>query len=116
VFWTSLDPTTSAPVLDTAYTDADATTDWEIYGRIKADAGNVASAQFLSVLQGSVQLRWSVCNQNCFVDRNELRRSVGRVQPCNVHAELAGNLDHDDLSGVGGDDPLHLGSDAEHNV
>jgi hypothetical protein len=51
VFWTSLDPTTSAPVLDTAYTDADATTDWEIYGRIKADAGNVASAQFLSVLQ-----------------------------------------------------------------
>ncbi len=51
VFWTALEPTTAAPQLDTIYTDADAANDWEVYGRIKADAGIVPSAQFLSVLQ-----------------------------------------------------------------
>ena len=50
VYWTTLEPSGVAPQLDTAYTDADAANDWEIYGRIKADAGQVASARFLSVL------------------------------------------------------------------
>lgn len=50
VFWTELEPG-AAPRLDTAYTDADAKNDWEIYGRIKADAGAVKSTRFLSVLQ-----------------------------------------------------------------
>jgi hypothetical protein len=51
VYWTSLEPSASAPSLDTAYTDGDAANDWEIYGRIKVDAGMVPSGRFLSVLQ-----------------------------------------------------------------
>jgi hypothetical protein len=51
VLWTSLEPTPAAPQLEITYTDADAKNDWEIYGRIKADAGSVASARFLSVLE-----------------------------------------------------------------
>ena len=50
VYWTELEPA-SNPQLDTTYTDADAANDWEVYGRLKADAGNVESARFLSVLQ-----------------------------------------------------------------
>jgi hypothetical protein len=50
VYWTELEPSASAPTLDTKYTDADAGNDWEIYGRLKVDAGNVGSARFLSVL------------------------------------------------------------------
>jgi hypothetical protein len=51
VYWTALDPSANTPTLDTTYTDSDAADDWEIYGRIKADAGNVESANFLSILQ-----------------------------------------------------------------
>jgi hypothetical protein len=50
VYWTTLEPSGTAPQLDTAYNDADSPNDWEIYGRVKADAGSVASACFLSVL------------------------------------------------------------------
>jgi hypothetical protein len=51
VYWTTLDPRTSAPRLDSLYTDEDAKNDWEIYGRIKASAGDVPSARILSVLE-----------------------------------------------------------------
>ncbi|HEV2577229.1 MAG TPA: putative Ig domain-containing protein [Acidobacteriaceae bacterium] len=51
VFWTAVEPAQTAPSLDTTYTDADAARDWEIYGRMKIDAGSVATARFLSVLQ-----------------------------------------------------------------
>ncbi len=51
VYWTELEPAGAAPHLDTTYSDADAKNDWEIYGRVKVDAGNVRSARFLSVLQ-----------------------------------------------------------------
>jgi hypothetical protein len=37
--------------LDATYNDGNSVNDWEIYGRIKVDAGSVASARFLSVLQ-----------------------------------------------------------------
>ena len=50
VYWTSLSPG-QAPVLDATFTDGNTSSDWEIYGRLKVDAGNVASARFLSVLQ-----------------------------------------------------------------
>ncbi|HZQ43891.1 MAG TPA: hypothetical protein VFA99_11600, partial [Acidobacteriaceae bacterium] len=51
VYWTELEPNGDSPALDTAYTDTGAGADWEIYGRIKVDAGSVGSARFLSVLQ-----------------------------------------------------------------
>jgi hypothetical protein len=51
VYWTSIEPNGSTPSLDKTYTDADQANDWEIYGRIKVDAGLVPSARFLSVLQ-----------------------------------------------------------------
>jgi hypothetical protein len=52
VFWTSLAPAGSAPTLDATYSGSShASDDWEIYGRLKVDAGNVAAARFLSVLQ-----------------------------------------------------------------
>jgi hypothetical protein len=51
VYWSVLEPSGKVPQLDTTYTDADAKNDWEIYGRMKVDAGDVRSARFLSVLQ-----------------------------------------------------------------
>jgi hypothetical protein len=51
VFWASLEPAAAAPQLDTTYTDPDATNDWEIYGRLKIDAGDVASTRILSLLE-----------------------------------------------------------------
>jgi hypothetical protein len=51
VYWTQLEPNGSSPSLDATYSDGNATNDWEIYGRIKVDAGSVQSARFLSVLQ-----------------------------------------------------------------
>ena len=50
VYWIQLQPG-QAPALETIYKDNDAQSDWEIYGRIKADAGKVPSATFLSVLE-----------------------------------------------------------------
>ncbi len=50
VYWTELEPA-ATPQLDATYTDGDAANDWEIYGRLKVDAGSVGSARFLSVLQ-----------------------------------------------------------------
>jgi hypothetical protein len=56
VFWTGLEPAGKVPQLDATYKDSDSESDWEIYGRIKLDAGNVTSARWLSVLQwGSVR-------------------------------------------------------------
>ena len=51
VYWTELESAVNAPKLDAVYTDADVANDWEVYGRIVANAGNVGSARFLSVLQ-----------------------------------------------------------------
>ena len=51
VYWTSLEPAGAAPQLEAVYTDGDAKNDWEIYGRLKVDAGNTKAARFLSVLQ-----------------------------------------------------------------
>jgi hypothetical protein len=51
VYWTALAPSGKAPELEKTFDDADAKNDWEIYGRIKVDAGNTGSARFLSVLQ-----------------------------------------------------------------
>lgn len=52
VYWTTLAPSDKAPVLDATYAGSShASDDWEVYGRMKVDAGNVASARFLSVLE-----------------------------------------------------------------
>jgi hypothetical protein len=50
VYWVELQPG-AAPAVDTVYRDNNAQSDWEIYGRIKADAGKTPSANFLSVLE-----------------------------------------------------------------
>jgi hypothetical protein len=51
VYWTALEPAGKAPQLDMTYKDANVPNDWEVYGRLKVDAGNVPSARFLSVLE-----------------------------------------------------------------
>ena len=52
VYWTSLAPSGKAPMADVAYAGSShAEDDWEIYGRIKVDAGSVPSTRFLSVLE-----------------------------------------------------------------
>lgn len=47
--WTTLTPSVTPSILQ--YTDGDATNDWEIWGRLTADAGSVTAAQFLHVLE-----------------------------------------------------------------
>ena len=51
VYWTALAPSGKAPELEKMFDDGDAKNDWEIYGRIKVDAGKTGSARFLSILQ-----------------------------------------------------------------
>lgn len=51
VAWTTLEPAGLTAKLDVPYTDADAANDWEIYGRMKAEVGNVPDTRILSLLQ-----------------------------------------------------------------
>jgi hypothetical protein len=50
-YWTNLLPVGATLTNAGRYTDADATTDSYIYGRIYSEAGQVASTQFLNVLE-----------------------------------------------------------------